>query len=77
MSLMITNENAIDPLTGIPVVIGLVMCMLDGTYMCTCPTGEAPGGRNTLPGTDPNAPGNSHPGVPYGFTSVPSTGTLR
>lgn len=76
MSLMITNENAIDPITGIPVVIGQIMCMLDGTFMSTCPTGEPPGGRNTLPGTDPNAPGNDDPGLPYGFLTVPSTGTL-
>lgn len=76
MSLMITNENALVPILGIPIVIGLVMCTLNGDYMSTCPTGEAPGGRNTLPGTDPNAPGNDDPGLPYGFTSVPSTGTL-
>ena len=76
MSLLATNVKAIDPLTGIPVVLGLVMTTLTGTYMSTCPTGEARFGRNVFPGTDANAPGNSDPGLPYGFLTVPSTGPL-
>jgi hypothetical protein len=39
-------------------------------------TGEPPGGINTQPGTDPNAPGDSDPGLPYGTTEVPKTGSL-
>lgn len=39
-------------------------------------TGEPPGGLNETPGTDPNAPGNSSPGLPYGNTTVPETGPL-
>lgn len=39
-------------------------------------TGEPPGGLNTTPGTDPNAPGNASPGLPYNNTSTPETGTL-
>ena len=74
---MATDTKAIDPLTGIPVVLALVDDdVLTGTYMSTCPTGEARFGRNMFPGTDPNAPGNAHPGLPYGFLTVPSTGTL-
>lgn len=76
MSLMATDVKATDPLTGIPVVLGLVMTTLTGTYMSTCPTGAARGNRNMFPGTDINAPGDSDPGLPYGFTSVPSIGTI-
>lgn len=39
-------------------------------------TGEPPGGLNETPGTDPNAPGNSSPGLPYGNSTVPETGAL-
>lgn len=39
-------------------------------------TGEPPGGLNQLPGTDPNAPGNNDPGLPYDNVEVPETGPL-
>lgn len=39
-------------------------------------TGEPPGGLNQTPGTDPNAPGNSSPSLPYGNSTVPETGPL-
>lgn len=37
-------------------------------------TGEPDQGLNPLPGTDPNAPGNSNPGLPYENVVVPNTG---
>lgn len=37
-------------------------------------TGEPNGGLNPTPGTDPNAPGNSDPGLPYDNVVVPNTG---
>ena len=39
-------------------------------------TGEAPGGLNTLPGSNFQVPGNSSIGLPYDFNTVPSTGVL-
>jgi hypothetical protein len=31
---------------------------------------------NERPGTDPNAPGDNDPGLPYGNTEVPKTGPI-
>lgn len=78
MSMMITDQNFVDPIVGIPVVNGKIMTTLTGNLMTTQPTGEAPGGYNTLPGTDPYVPASigGSPGLPRGFTSVPSTGYL-
>lgn len=78
MSMMITNDNFTDPVTGIPVINGKIMCTLTGNIMVTQPTGEAPGGYNTKPGTDPFVPASigGNPGVPRAFTAVPSTGNL-
>jgi hypothetical protein len=39
-------------------------------------TGEPPYGMNEEPGTNPNAPGNSDPGLPYNNIVVPQTGPL-
>ncbi len=39
-------------------------------------TGEPPLGENEFPGTDPNAPGNDDPGLPYNNTTIPQTGPL-
>lgn len=79
MAKMITNQNQIDPLTGIPVVLGQIMTTLNGQIMVNQPVGEAPGGYNTLPGTSVDVPasiGGANPGVPRAFLEVPSTGTL-
>ena len=52
-----------------------------GTYLppaeylrVTQQTGEPAPGLNIYPGTDPNAPGNDDPGLPYENVVVPSTG---
>lgn len=71
-----SGQNTVDPLTGIPVILGDVRITQDGSIRVTQTTGEAPGGVNQRPGTDPNAPGNSDPGIPYGFIEVPKTGPL-
>ena len=71
-----SGQNTIDPTTGIPVVNGNNRITQDGNSRVTQQTGEPPGGLNTQPGTDPNAPGNSNPGLPIGFTQVPKTGPL-
>ena len=56
----ISGYNATDPVTGIPVPGGDVrVTSLDNIatddHRVTQQTGEAPGGTNQLPGTDPNA----------------------
>lgn len=66
----------IDPVTGIPVPIGKVRVTMDGKIRVTQVTGAAPGSLNEEPGTDPNAPGNNDPGLPYGWSEVPKTGPL-
>jgi len=71
-----SGQNTIDPTTGIPVVNGNNRITQDGNSRVTQQTGEPPGGLNTQPGTDPNAPGNSNPGLPYDNTTVPKTGSL-
>jgi len=40
-------------------------------------TGEPPGGLNQEPGTDPNAPGDNDPGLPYNYDEIPKTGPLN
>ena len=71
-----SGQNTIDPTTGIPVIGGNNRITQDGNSRVTQQTGEPPGGKNTLPGTDSNAPGNSNPGLPDDNTSVPKTGSL-
>lgn len=45
------------------------------TYLrVTQQTGEPDSGLNPAPGTDPNAPGNDDPGLPYENVVVPITG---
>lgn len=47
------------------------------TYMrVTQQTGEPPSGINVAPGTDPDAPGDDNPGLPYNNVLVPRTGPL-
>lgn len=69
-----SGQNTVDPVTGIPVIGGNVRITQDDKNRVTQQTGEAPGGLNQEPGTDPNAPGNNNPGLPYNNTQVPKTG---
>jgi len=71
-----SGQNSVDPRTGLPVIGGNNRVTQSDNNRVTQQTGEAPGGTNTQPGTDPNAPGNSNPGLPYDNTSVPETGSL-
>ena len=70
-----SGQDTIDPETGIPIP-GVVMRITENDdNRVTQQTGEPPGGLNTAPGTDPNAPGNDDPGLPYNNTTVPLTGS--
>lgn len=71
-----SGQNTVDPETGIPIPGTTMRITENDDYRVTQQTGEPPGGLNTEPGTDPNAPGNDDPGLPYNNTSVPKTGTL-
>lgn len=71
-----SGQNSVDPRTGIPTIGGDTRITEDDNVRVTQQTGEPPGGLNELPGTDPNAPGNATPGLPYDNVDVPETGTL-
>jgi hypothetical protein len=72
----VSGSNTVDPITGIPIIAGALRITENDDYRVTQQTGEPPGGLNEEPGTDPNAPGNDDPGLPYGFDEVPRTGPL-
>jgi hypothetical protein len=71
-----SGQNTTDPVTGIPVPGGDTRITENDNTRVTQQTGEPPGGLNEQPGTDPNAPGDNDPGVPYNNTTVPQTGPL-
>lgn len=71
-----TQGNSIDPNTGIPVIGGATRITQNDAIRVTQQTGGAPGSLNEEPGTDPNAPGNNDPGLPYDNVTVPRTGPL-
>ena len=72
-----SGQDTVDPVTGLT-TSGAVQraTQTPGGLRVTQQTGEPPFGLNTLPGTDPNAPGGEDPGLPYGNDTVPSTGPL-
>ena len=72
----ITQGNTTNAQTGIPVPGGDTRITQNGDIRVGQQTGEPPGGLNEQPGTDPNAPGNDDPGLPYGNDTVPETGPL-
>lgn len=71
-----SGQNTTDAKTGIPIPGGATRITQDDKVRVTQQTGEPPGGRNTQPGTNPNAPGDNDPGLPYNNTTVPETGPL-
>ena len=71
-----SGQNMVDPETGIPIPGNTMRITENDDFRVTQQTGGAPGSLNTEPGTDPNAPGNNDPGLPYNNLSVPKTGTL-
>ena len=72
-----SGQNSVDPITGIPIINSNTRTTQNNDTRSLQQTGEAPGGVNQTPGTDPNAPGNSDPGLPYNNTTVPNTGPLK
>lgn len=62
--------------TGIPVPGNDVRITQNDDVRVVQQTGEPPFGLNELPGTDPNAPGDGNPGLPYNNEDVPETGPL-
>lgn len=82
ISVVGTVQINIDPITGLPIIGGdtRVTSLNDLATVdkrVTQTTGEAPGSLNQRPGTDPNAPGDADPGLPYNFTEVPRSGPLN
>lgn len=71
-----SGQDTRDFWTGIPIPAGDTRITQDDSTRVTQQTGEPPGGLNEQPGTDPNAPGNSDPGLPYDNIEVPKTGPL-
>jgi hypothetical protein len=72
-----SGENTVDFFTGIPVVRGANRITQSYNNRVTQTTGEPPYGLNQRPGTNPNAPGDADPGLPYNFDEVPRTGPLN
>jgi hypothetical protein len=73
----VTVQNTVNARTGIPVYGGETRTLMDNNTRVTQQTGFADGSLNTRPGTDPNAPGDNDPGLPYGNVDVPKTGPLK
>lgn len=71
-----SGQNTVNPNTNIPVPGGDTRITQDYNTRVTQQTGEPPGGLNQQPGTDPNAPGDNNPGLPYNNSQVPKTGPL-
>ena len=68
-----TQGNTTDPVTGLPIPGGDQRTTQANAYRVPQQTGAADGTLNVEPGTDPNVPGDSDPGLPYGNTTVPKT----
>jgi hypothetical protein len=60
--------------TGLMVPEGENRITQDDKRRVTQQTGFANGSLNNFPGTDPNAPGDNDPGLPYNNTEVPEAG---
>jgi hypothetical protein len=71
-----TQGNTVNFKTGIPVPGGDTRITQNDDPRVTQQTGFADGSLNEQPGTDPNAPGDNDPGLPYNNTEVPETGPI-
>lgn len=71
-----TQGNTVNAITGIPVPGGDIRITQNNDNRVPQQTGFADGSLNQQPGTDPNAPGDSDPGLPYNNTTVPETGPI-
>ena len=68
--------NVVDPVTGITQRGGAVRVTQDGKVRVTQTTGEPPGGLNMAPGSLTPAPSGQSITLPYGFLTIPLTGSL-
>ncbi len=71
-----SGQDTVNVKTGITVPGGNTRITEDDLKRVTQQTGFANGSLNEQPGTDPNAPGDNDPGLPYGATTVPETGPI-
>lgn len=71
-----SGQDTVDPVTNIPIPGTTMRITENDDTRVTQTTGAPNGSLNETPGTDPNAPGNADPGLPYGFEDVPETGPL-
>lgn len=72
-----TQGTTYDPITGLAKPSGDVRITQNDQTRVTQQTGEPPGGLNEQPGTDPNVPLPTNPGVPYDNNTIPETGPLK
>jgi len=75
-----SGQNTVDPITGLPIPGGNVRVTQNNDDRVMQQTGEPPGGRNQLPGTDWAVPAviynGTEIGLPYNTGTVPFTGPL-
>lgn len=71
-----TMGSRVDIRTGITVPEGENRALMNNSDRVTQQTGFANGSLNERPGTDPNAPGDNDPGLPYNNETVPETGPI-
>lgn len=71
-----TGGGATDVTTGLFVPDNDTRITQDDNPRVVQQTGFAQGSLNTRPGTDPNAPGDNDPGLPYNTDEVPETGPI-
>ena len=75
-----SGQNTVDPVTGLPIPGGDTIVTQNNDTRVIQQTGEPPGGRNQLPGTDWAVPAviynGTEIGLPYNTKTVPFTGPL-
>jgi len=71
-----TGQDTVNAKTGIAVPGNDKRITESDGDRVTQQTGFANGSLNEEPGTDPNAPGDSDPGLPYNNDEVPQTGPI-
>ena len=71
-----SGQDTVNFKTGIPVPGGETRVTETNQPRVTQQTGFANGSLNEQPGTNPNAPGDNDPGLPYDNATVPETGPI-
>lgn len=66
-----SGQDSVDFWTNIPIPGGDIRITENLNTRVLVQTGAADGSLNNEPGTDPNAPGDSDPGLPYNNDEVP------